>query len=116
MNSPPAVMIHSSPANAWFLLEEIERLARDYPVFAPDSPGFGLSQPLPLAEMQVAKKSLIQIAAKLANAPEISDEMLPGPVACGPLSRVSPGPRQGRAGFPVGRRGWCAWAFRVVPS
>ncbi len=34
------------------------------------------------AEMQVAKKSLIQIAAKLANAPEISDEMLPGPIAC----------------------------------
>ena len=53
-DGPPAVMIHSSPANAWFLLEEIERLARDYTVFAPDTPGFGLSQPLPLAEMQVA--------------------------------------------------------------
>lgn len=34
------------------------------------------------AEMQVAKKSLIQLAAKGANAPEISDDMLPGPVAC----------------------------------
>ncbi len=34
------------------------------------------------AEMQVAKKNLIQIAAKLANAPEINDEMLPGAIAC----------------------------------
>lgn len=34
------------------------------------------------AEMQVAKKSLIQLAAKAANAPEIDDEMIPGPVAC----------------------------------
>ncbi len=34
------------------------------------------------AEMQVAKKSLIQLAAKGANAPEISDDMIPGPVAC----------------------------------
>ncbi len=34
------------------------------------------------AEMQVAKKSLIQLAAKAANAPEVSDDMLPGPVAC----------------------------------
>ena len=34
------------------------------------------------AEMQVAKKSLIQIAAKEAKAPEITDAMLPGGVAC----------------------------------
>jgi len=34
------------------------------------------------AEMQVAKKSLIQRASKGANAPEISDDLLPGPVAC----------------------------------
>ncbi len=34
------------------------------------------------AEMQVAKKSLIQIAAKEAKLPEISDAMLPGAVAC----------------------------------
>ena len=32
--------------------------------------------------MQVAKKSLIQIAAKEAKAPEITDAMLPGAVAC----------------------------------
>lgn len=34
------------------------------------------------AEMQVAKKSLIQIAAKNAGSPEISDDVIPGPVAC----------------------------------
>ncbi len=34
------------------------------------------------AEMQVAKKSLIQIAAKEAKLPEISDAMLDGAVAC----------------------------------
>ncbi len=34
------------------------------------------------AEMQVAKKSLIQLAAKEAKVPEIKDEMLPGGIAC----------------------------------
>ena len=34
------------------------------------------------AELLVAKKSLIQIAAKQANLPEIADATLPGPVAC----------------------------------
>ncbi len=47
-------MIHSSPANARLLMEEIERLSQDFTVFAFDTPGFGLSDPLPLAEMTVA--------------------------------------------------------------
>lgn len=34
------------------------------------------------AEMQVAKKTLIQIAAKNANAPEVTDDMLKGDIAC----------------------------------
>jgi len=34
------------------------------------------------AEMQVAKKSLIQLAAKNANAPDIEDSVIPGGVAC----------------------------------
>ncbi len=34
------------------------------------------------AEMKVCKKSLIRLAAKETNAPEISEEMLLGPVAC----------------------------------
>jgi pimeloyl-ACP methyl ester carboxylesterase len=51
---PPVVLIHSSPANAWLLMKEIERLSSDYTVFAPDTPGFGLSEPLPLPEMTVS--------------------------------------------------------------
>jgi len=34
------------------------------------------------AEMKVAKKNLIKIAAKEAKAPEVTDEMLPGDIAC----------------------------------
>ncbi len=34
------------------------------------------------AEMQVAKKSLIQIAAKNANVPEVTDGVIPGDIAC----------------------------------
>jgi len=34
------------------------------------------------AEMKVAKKTLIQLAAKNASAPDVSDEMLPGDIAC----------------------------------
>lgn len=51
---PPAVLIHSSPANARLLMKEIERLSRDFTVFAFDTPGFGLSDPLPLETMTVA--------------------------------------------------------------
>jgi large subunit ribosomal protein L10 len=32
--------------------------------------------------MQVAKKSLIQLAAKNANAPEVDDSLIPGGIAC----------------------------------
>lgn len=53
-DGPPAVLIHSSPANARLLLKEIDRLSRDHTVFAFDTPGFGLSDPLPMAEMTVA--------------------------------------------------------------
>ena len=34
------------------------------------------------AEMKVAKKTLVQIAAKNAGLPEVSDEALPGDIAC----------------------------------
>lgn len=53
-DGPPAVLIHSSPANARLLMKEIEFLARHFTIFAFDTPGFGLSDPLPLAEMEVA--------------------------------------------------------------
>ncbi|UVO50497.1 alpha/beta fold hydrolase [Sphingomonas sp. SUN019] len=53
-DGPPAVLIHSSPANARLLMKEIDRLSRDHTVFAFDTPGFGLSDPLPMTEMVVA--------------------------------------------------------------
>ena len=51
---PPAVLVHSSPASARLLMKEIGRLSRDHTVFAFDTPGFGLSDPLPLGTMEVA--------------------------------------------------------------
>jgi pimeloyl-ACP methyl ester carboxylesterase len=51
---PPAVLIHSSPANAFLLQPEIDYLARMYTVFAFDTPGFGLSQALPMQDVTVA--------------------------------------------------------------
>jgi pimeloyl-ACP methyl ester carboxylesterase len=53
-DGPPAVLVHSSPANATLLAPEIAALSRDYTVFAFDTPGFGRSDPLPLDEMTVA--------------------------------------------------------------
>lgn len=53
-DGPPAVLVHSSPANARLLMREILHLAAHHTVFAFDTPGFGLSQPLPLDEMEVA--------------------------------------------------------------
>jgi pimeloyl-ACP methyl ester carboxylesterase len=47
-------MIHSSPANASLLIEDIALLSDRYTVFAPDTPGFGQSDPLPLTEMTIA--------------------------------------------------------------
>jgi pimeloyl-ACP methyl ester carboxylesterase len=53
-DGPPAVLVHSSPANARLLVKEIAHLARDHTVFAFDTPGFGLSDPLPGATLSVA--------------------------------------------------------------
>lgn len=53
-DGPPAVLVHSSPANARLLDKEIEQLAGDFTVFAFDTPGFGLSDPLPGEQLEVA--------------------------------------------------------------
>ena len=70
-DGPPAVLVHSSPANAWLLRPEIARLSRDFTVFAFDTPGFGLSDPLPLQEMEVADlaDALAQTLAAIAMPP-----------------------------------------------
>ncbi len=51
---PPVVLLHSSPANARLLASEIEYLREEFTVFAFDTAGFGLSDPLPLEAMEVA--------------------------------------------------------------
>lgn len=47
---PAVLLLHQSPQNSRALVSWIERLAARYAVFAPDTPGFGFSDPLPLAQ------------------------------------------------------------------
>lgn len=47
---PALMLLHQSPQNSRALVPWIERLASHYSVFAPDTPGFGYSDPLPLAQ------------------------------------------------------------------
>ena len=54
VEGPPVVLLHSSPASARLLAGEIRYLRDSLTVFAFDTAGFGLSQPLPLDEMEVA--------------------------------------------------------------
>jgi pimeloyl-ACP methyl ester carboxylesterase len=44
------LLLHQSPQNSRSLIPWIERLSARYAVFAPDTPGFGFSDPLPLAQ------------------------------------------------------------------
>jgi pimeloyl-ACP methyl ester carboxylesterase len=47
---PAVILLHQSPQTSRSLIPWIERLAKDYAVFAPDTPGFGFSDPLPLSQ------------------------------------------------------------------
>ncbi len=47
---PAILLLHQSPQNSRALIPWIERLSKTYAVFAPDTPGFGFSDPLPLAQ------------------------------------------------------------------
>jgi pimeloyl-ACP methyl ester carboxylesterase len=49
-HGPALILLHQSPQNSRAMLPWIERLAERYSVFAPDTPGFGYSDPLPLAQ------------------------------------------------------------------
>jgi len=51
---PAVVLVHQSPQSSRALEPWIERLSAQYAVFAPDTPGFGHSDPLPLAAPSVA--------------------------------------------------------------
>lgn len=51
---PPALFIHSSPMNSSYVIPDMLAQAADYCCIAFDTPGFGLSDPLPLDAMRVA--------------------------------------------------------------
>lgn len=51
---PPLVLLHGSPANSEVMLGEIAELSRHFTCFAPDTPGFGCSDPLPGDTLTVA--------------------------------------------------------------
>jgi pimeloyl-ACP methyl ester carboxylesterase len=44
------ILLHQSPQNSRALVPWIQRLSAQYAVFAPDTPGFGYSDPLPRAQ------------------------------------------------------------------
>lgn len=47
---PALLLLHQSPQNSRAMIPWIERLSKTYAVFAPDTPGFGFSDPLPLTQ------------------------------------------------------------------
>lgn len=63
---PPALLVHSSPANVTILLPEIAHLSTRFTCIAFDTPSFGLSDPLQLEEMEVA-----DLADALAEAMDV---------------------------------------------
>jgi len=50
---PPVVLLHESPRSSAVLLPLAQMLAADFTVFALDTPGYGLSDPLPLVRPNV---------------------------------------------------------------
>ncbi len=59
---PAILLLHQSPQTSRTMLAWIARLAANYAVFAPDTPGFGASDPLPMAQPTIP-----DFAAALAN-------------------------------------------------
>lgn len=53
-SGPPVVLLHQSPTSSAELASQILHFARDFTVIAPDTPGYGLSGPLPLARPEMA--------------------------------------------------------------
>ena len=53
-SGPALVLLHQSPQNSRMWLDMIARFADRYTVIAPDTPGFGYSDPLPVAEPSIA--------------------------------------------------------------
>lgn len=54
-SGPPALFVHSSPANSSYVVNDMAAVAERYTCFAFDSPGFGLSDALPGDTLTVAE-------------------------------------------------------------
>lgn len=50
---PPLLLLHQSPTSSAEMASQIASFARDFTVVAPDTPGYGLSDPLPLAQPEM---------------------------------------------------------------
>ena len=53
-SGPPALFIHSSPANSSYVIADMATVAHSYTCYAFDTPGFGLSDALPAETLEVA--------------------------------------------------------------
>lgn len=53
-SGPPALFVHSSPANSSYVVQDMAAVADRYTCFAFDTPGFGLSDALPRDVLTVA--------------------------------------------------------------
>ena len=49
-SGPPILLIHQSPTSSAEMASQLEQLAKEFTVIAPDLPGYGLSDPLPVTE------------------------------------------------------------------
>ena len=53
-NGPPLLLLHQSPTSSAEMASQLEALAPEFTVIAPDLPGYGLSDPLPVNEANMA--------------------------------------------------------------
>jgi len=61
-SGPPLLMLHETPRSGWSYAPLIERLSARYRCVAPDTFGFGLSDPLPEgASMQTLARSMFEL-------------------------------------------------------
>ena len=65
-NGPPALFVHSSPANSSYVVNDMASVADSFTCFAFDTPGFGLSDALPGDILTVAE--LADALAETLNA------------------------------------------------
>jgi pimeloyl-ACP methyl ester carboxylesterase len=67
---PPAVLVHSSPANVFLLTPNIERLSATHTCFAFDTPGFGSSEALKFDPVEVSDLAdALALAMRAAGLP-----------------------------------------------